>query len=82
MTLKGSDGRHRLTGFESGFYEGTLAADGALDLRETPARWQLAPKAERVRLESLLAALGEEPARDQCLPGTVHHCRHPAGQDP
>ncbi|APE30587.1 membrane assembly protein AsmA [Halomonas aestuarii] len=62
MTLKGSDGRHRLIGFESGFYEGTLAADGALDLRETPARWQLAPKAQRVRLESLLESLGEEPA--------------------
>ncbi|MEQ6916514.1 AsmA family protein [Halomonas aquatica] len=62
MTLQGRDGRHRLVGFESGFYEGALAAAGALDLRETPPRWKISPKAERVRLESLLEALGQEPS--------------------
>lgn len=62
LTLEGRDGRHRLVAFESGFHDGRLVADGALDLRETPARWQLAPKVERVRLESLLESLGNEPA--------------------
>ncbi|WFM71606.1 AsmA family protein [Halomonas sp. CKK8] len=62
LTLEGRDGRHRLVAFESRFHDGRLSADGALDLRETPPRWQLAPKVERVRLESLLEALGNEPA--------------------
>ncbi|MDZ7851896.1 MAG: AsmA family protein [Halomonas sp.] len=62
LTLEGRDGRHRLVAFESRFHDGRLAANGALDLRETPARWQLSPKVERVRLESLLEALGNEPA--------------------
>ncbi|MDR9438415.1 MAG: AsmA family protein [Halomonas sp.] len=62
LILEGRDGRHRLVTFESRFYEGRLGASGALDLRETPARWQLAPKAERVRLESLLESLDNKPA--------------------
>ncbi|TLF47524.1 AsmA family protein [Halomonas urmiana] len=62
LTLEGRDGRHRLVDFTSRFYEGSLSADGALDLRESPIRWQLAPRAERVRLESLLEARGEEPS--------------------
>lgn len=62
LTLDGRDGRHRLVDFTSRFYEGSLSADGALDLRESPIRWQLAPRAERVRLESLLEARGEEPS--------------------
>ncbi len=62
LTLEGGDGRHRLTAFESRFYDGRLAASGVLDVRETPARWQLAPKVERVRLESLLEALGNAPS--------------------
>jgi len=62
LALEGRDGRHRLVTFESRFHDGRLAADGALDLRETPPRWQLAPRVERVRLASLLEALGYEPA--------------------
>ncbi|MDT8880585.1 AsmA family protein [Halomonas saccharevitans] len=62
LTLEGRDGRHRLVNFESSFYEGALAAEGGLDLRESPVRWQLSPSAERVRLESLLEARSEEPA--------------------
>ncbi|QFU03099.1 putative assembly protein [Halomonas sp. THAF5a] len=62
LTLEGRDGRHRLVDFTSRFYEGSLAADGALDLRESPIRWQLAPRAERVRLESLLEARDEAPS--------------------
>ncbi|MGM0694075.1 MAG: AsmA family protein [Pseudomonadota bacterium] len=62
LALEGRDGRHRLVTFESRFHDGRLAADGALDLRETPPRWQLAPRVERVRLASLLEALGHEPA--------------------
>ncbi|TDO03657.1 MULTISPECIES: AsmA family protein [Halomonas] len=62
LNLEGRDGRHRLVTFDSRFHDGRLAAEGALDLRETPARWQLTPKVERVRLESLLEALGNPPA--------------------
>ncbi|MGM0982522.1 MAG: AsmA family protein [Pseudomonadota bacterium] len=62
LTLEGREGRLRLVDFESRFHDGRLAAQGALDLRETPARWQLSPTVERVRLESLLESFGNEPA--------------------
>lgn len=62
LTLEGRDGRHRLIDFSSRFYEGSLAAEGELDLRERPLRWRLDPTAERVRLESLLEARSQEPA--------------------
>ncbi|SEL56431.1 AsmA family protein [Halomonas daqiaonensis] len=62
LTLEGRDGRQRLVAFESRFHDGRLAASGTLDLRETPAHWQLAPTVERVRLESLLETLENAPA--------------------
>ncbi|MCK2183852.1 AsmA family protein [Halomonas getboli] len=62
LTLVGDDGRQRLVNFESGLHEGRLLANGELDARETPLRWQLSPRIENLRLGSLLASLGEEPA--------------------
>ena len=62
LELAGGDGRLRLRSFESGFHEGTLAASGELGLHDEPLRWVLAPRFSRVRLDSLLEALGEDPA--------------------
>lgn len=64
LRLAGSDGRQRLVSLESAFYEGSLTADGELDLTREPIAWRLAPRLERVRVAALLEALGEgeEPA--------------------
>ena len=62
LALQGADGRQRLTRFASGFYEGSLSAEGELDLTRDPIRWQLEPRIERVRTDELLGALGDEPA--------------------
>lgn len=62
LALQGADGRQRLTRFASGFYEGSLSAEGELDLTRDPIRWQLEPRIERVRTDELLEALGDEPA--------------------
>ncbi|WP_300272116.1 AsmA family protein [Halomonas sp.] len=59
LALAGSDGRHRLETLEAAFYEGSLAAQGELDLTREPAAWRLAPRLERVRVDALLEALGE-----------------------
>ncbi len=60
LRLDGGDGHQRLTGLESTFYEGELTASGELDLTRDPIAWQLAPRLDRVRADSLLEALGEE----------------------
>ncbi|WP_445003770.1 AsmA family protein [Halomonas mongoliensis] len=62
LALEGGDGRQRLSRFEAGFYEGSLAASGELDLTRDPIRWQLEPRIERVRADELLEALGDEKA--------------------
>ncbi len=62
LALDGGDGRLRLVSFESGFHEGTLAASGEVDLTQSPIRWQLVPRLVRVRTDTLLEALGEDPA--------------------
>lgn len=62
LALQGADGRQRLTRFTSGFYEGSLAADGELDLTRDPIHWQLLPRIERVRTDELFAALSDEEA--------------------
>ncbi|QTF93127.1 AsmA family protein, partial [Halomonas sp. BM-2019] len=62
LALEGGDGRQRLTRFASGFYEGSLAASGELDLTRDPIHWRLTPRVERVRIGELLEALGDEAA--------------------
>ncbi|MGM0914428.1 MAG: AsmA family protein [Pseudomonadota bacterium] len=59
LRLEGRDGRQRLVSLESAFYEGSLVADGELDLTREPIAWRLAPRLERVRIDALLEALGE-----------------------
>ncbi|TDB02085.1 AsmA family protein [Halomonas marinisediminis] len=63
LALEGEDGRLRLASLESAFYEGSLAATGELDLTRDPIAWRLAPRLERVRVDTLLEALGEGDAR-------------------
>ncbi|GHE22126.1 AsmA family protein [Halomonas urumqiensis] len=62
LALSGRDGRQRLVGFESGFYEGELAASGELDLTRDDPHWQLAPRLSRLRIDSLLETLDDQPA--------------------
>lgn len=62
LALEGSDGRQRLSRFEAGFYEGSLAAGGELDLTRDPIHWRLSPRVERVRAGELLEALSDEEA--------------------
>jgi AsmA protein len=62
LELAGGDGRLRLRSFESAFHEGTLAASGELGLRDEPLSWALTPRLSQVRIDSLLVALGEDPA--------------------
>ncbi|MCB8889081.1 AsmA family protein [Vreelandella malpeensis] len=60
MALRGEQGLHRLTDFESRFYSGTLAATGALDAREPVLEWQLAPRVESVQVAPLVETFSEE----------------------
>lgn len=62
LELDGGEGVQRLTRFESVLYGGELTASGEIDLTREPIRWQLEPNLSRVRMDSLLEALGEEPA--------------------
>ncbi|MGM1053951.1 MAG: AsmA family protein [Pseudomonadota bacterium] len=62
LALQGADGRQQLTRFTSSFYEGSLAAEGELDLTRDPIHWQLIPRIERVRTDELFAALSDEEA--------------------
>lgn len=67
FTLEGSDGEHRLSAFESGFYSGELSATGRLDSREIPMAWTFQPRVANVNVAALLEAFSEEasPLRGQ-----------------
>ncbi|WP_413615420.1 AsmA family protein [Halomonas cupida] len=62
LGMQGENGKHQLTGFDAGFHEGRLQATGQLNASTSPLEWQLAPKVQDVRLDSLLVSLGEDPA--------------------
>lgn len=62
IATQGENGQHHLTGFEAGFHEGRLQATGQLNAGISPLEWQLAPKVQGLRLDSLLVSLGENPA--------------------
>lgn len=51
---------HRLESLEARLYDGTLTASGELDQRESPVRWTLTPRLERVRVAPVYEALLEE----------------------
>jgi AsmA protein len=62
LEVSSPEDRLRLVSFESGFHEGTLAANGEIALGDDTLSWTLAPRLSAVRLGSLLESLGEEPA--------------------
>ncbi|MDR5899971.1 AsmA family protein [Halomonas vilamensis] len=67
LTLEGSEGEHRLSAFESGFYGGELSATGRLDSRETPMAWAFQPRVVNVDVAPLVEAFSEDtsPIRGQ-----------------
>lgn len=62
LVLEGSNGVHELTEFAANFHSGELSATGQLDAREQPLEWALTFDSKKLRLASLLASLGHEPA--------------------
>ncbi|WP_075879504.1 AsmA family protein [Vreelandella massiliensis] len=67
LTLEGDNGEHRLSAFESGFYNGELSATGRLDSREAPMQWALWPRISGVDVAPLIEAFSEDasPLRGQ-----------------
>ena len=64
LQLRGDDGIHRLTAFESGFYEGELSATGQVDATGSILEWALSPTINSVQVAPLIEAIseGEEPS--------------------
>ena len=60
LQLRGDDGIHRLTAFESGFYEGELSATGQIDATDTILEWALSPSVNSVQVAPLIEALSED----------------------
>ncbi|WP_447926961.1 AsmA family protein [Vreelandella sp. EE27] len=60
LALRGEQGLHQLTGFESRFYDGALNATGTLDAREPILTWQLAPQVEGVQVAPLIETFSDE----------------------
>lgn len=60
LGVGGEGRRHRLESLEARLYDGTLEASGGLDQGETPVRWTLTPRLERVRVAPVYEALLEE----------------------
>lgn len=60
LQLRGDDGVHRLTAFESGFYEGELSASGQIDATDPVIAWALSPTINNVQVAPLIEALSEE----------------------
>ncbi|WP_447554042.1 AsmA family protein [Vreelandella sp. EE22] len=60
LALRGEQGVHRLTGFESRFYGGGLNATGALDASDAILQWQFAPQVSNVQVAPLIEAISDE----------------------
>lgn len=60
LALAGEGQRHHLERLEARLYDGTLEASGALDQRQTPIHWSLAPRLARVQVAPLYRAWLEE----------------------
>ncbi len=63
LALRGDEGNHRLTGFESRFYGGELNATGALDATDSVMTWQFAPRISNVQVAPLIETFSDEEAR-------------------
>lgn len=62
LALRGDDGNHRLTGFESRFYGGELNATGALDATDSVMTWQFTPRISNVQVAPLIETFSDEEA--------------------
>lgn len=60
LQLRGDDGVHRLTAFESGFYEGKLNATGQVDASESVLEWAFSPTISNVQVAPLIEAMSEK----------------------
>ncbi|WP_286902604.1 AsmA family protein [Vreelandella sedimenti] len=60
LQLRGDDGVHRLTAFESGFYEGELSATGQVDATDSILEWALSPTINNVQVAPLIEAISEK----------------------
>lgn len=60
LQLRGDDGIHRLTTFESGFYEGDLSATGQVDATDPILTWAFSPTINNVQVAPLIEAFSEE----------------------
>lgn len=60
LQLRGDEGIHRLTAFESGFYQGELSATGQLDATDSILEWALSPTINNVQVAPLIEAASDE----------------------
>ncbi|MCH4813927.1 AsmA family protein [Vreelandella neptunia] len=60
LQLRGDDGIHRLTAFESGFYDGELSATGQVDATESVMAWTLSPNVNNVQMAPLIETISAE----------------------
>lgn len=60
LQLRGDDGIHRLTAFESGFYAGELSATGQVDATDSILEWSLSPTINNVQVAPFIEAISAE----------------------
>lgn len=60
LQLRGDNGVHRLTAFESGFYDGELSATGQIDATESVMAWTLSPNINNVQVAPLIETISAE----------------------
>ncbi|AQU84890.1 MULTISPECIES: AsmA family protein [unclassified Halomonas] len=60
LELRGGDGVHQLSAFESRFYGGELNATGSLDASESVLQWQFSPRISNVQVAPLIETFSEE----------------------
>lgn len=60
LQLRGDGGIHRLTAFESGFYQGELTATGQVDASDSVLAWTLSPTINNVQVAPMIEAISED----------------------
>lgn len=60
LSLRGENGVHQLTAFESRFYEGELNSTGRLDATANVLEWQISPRVSDVQVAPLIETFSEE----------------------
>ncbi|TVP51093.1 MAG: AsmA family protein [Halomonas sp.] len=59
LQLRGEDGIHRLTTFESGFYQGELTASGQVDATDSVLAWAFSPTMNNVQVAPMIEAFSD-----------------------